>query len=144
MTTLYPGLLDATSRVALNRASDIMRQMGKQVLMPETTLLALLRMPESTAYRAMARLAESRGFKLKDLDAETETQVRTRTGRAANFIYYTDQNAAVSLSDEMVVALDEARSIALASGEIYIQTEHLLGALSQAGVSTAGLLQRYG
>ena len=44
----------------------------------------------------------------------------------------------------MLIALDEARAIALASGEIYIATEHLLGALSQSGVSTAGLLQRKG
>ena len=144
MTTLNPDLLDTTSRTALNRASDIMRQIGKTVLVPELALLALLRSPESTAYRAMARLTDSRGFKLKDLEAETETQARSRTGRYANMNFYNDQNATIGLSDEMVVGLDEARSIALATGEIYIQTEHLLGALSQAGVSTAGLLQRYG
>ena len=144
MTTLNPDLLDATSRTALNRAADLMRQFGKTVLSPELVLLALLRIPESTAYRAVARLSGSRGVKPKDLDAETETQARLRTARSADLVFYNDQNAAVSLSDEMVVALDEGRSIALASGEIYIQTEHLLGALSQAGVSTAGLLQRYG
>jgi ATP-dependent Clp protease ATP-binding subunit ClpC len=144
MTTLNPDLLDTTSRNALNRASDIMRQLGKQVLIPELALLALLRSPDTTAYRAMARLVESRGFKLKDLEAETEAQARSRTGRYANMNFYDGQNATIGLSDETVVALDEARSIALATGEIYIQTEHLLGALSQAGVSTAGLLQRYG
>jgi ATP-dependent Clp protease ATP-binding subunit ClpC len=144
MSTLNPDLLDVTTRAALNRASDLMRQLGKPVLMPEVALLALLRMPESIAYRAMTRLAASRGFKLSALDAECETQARTRIGRNASMTFNSDQNATVGLSDEMVVALDEARSIALASGEIYIQTEHLLGALSQAGVSTAGLLQRYG
>jgi ATP-dependent Clp protease ATP-binding subunit ClpC len=144
MTTLNPDLLDITSRTVLNRAADIMRQFGKTVLGPELVLLALLRSQESTAYRAMARLVEPRGFKLKDLEAETETQARTRAGRYANMNFSSDQNATVGLSDEMVVALDEARSIGLATGEIYIQTEHLLGALSQSGVSTAGLLQRYG
>ncbi len=144
MTTLNPDLLDITSRTVLNRAADIMRQFGKTVLGPELVLLALLRSQESTAYRAMARLVEPRGFKLKDLEAETETQARTRAGRYANMNFASDQNATIGLSDEMVVALDEARSIGLAMGEIYIQTEHLLGALSQSGVSTAGLLQRYG
>jgi len=144
MTTLNPDLLDSNTRAALNRASDLMRQFGKPVLMPELVLLALLRMPQSTAYRAVAHLAESRGFKVDDLDKEVEAQIRARTGRAANFNYLTDQNSTVQVSDEMVIALDEARSIALASGEIYIATEHLLGALSQAGVSTAGLLQRKG
>ncbi|MGQ9815701.1 MAG: AAA family ATPase, partial [Candidatus Roseilinea sp.] len=144
MTTLNPDLLDSNTRAAMNRASDLMRQHGKPVLMPELALLALLRMPQSTAYRAVAHLAESRGFTVAELDREVEAQVHARTGRAANFNYLTDQNSTVQMSDEMVIALDEARSIALASGEIYIATEHLLGALSQTGVSTAGLLQRKG
>jgi ATP-dependent Clp protease ATP-binding subunit ClpC len=144
MTTLNPDLLDITSRTVLNRAADIMRQFGKTVLGPELVLLALLRSQESTAYRAVARLVEPRGFKLKDLETEAETQARTRAGRYANMNFASEQNATVGLSDEMVVVLDEARSIALATGEIYIQTEHLLGALSQSGVSTAGVLQRYG
>ncbi|MGQ9904451.1 MAG: Clp protease N-terminal domain-containing protein, partial [Anaerolineae bacterium] len=144
MTTLNPDLLDSNTRAAMNRASELMRQHGKPVLMPELALLALLRMPQSTAYRAVAHLAESRGFTVAELDKEVEAQVRARTGRAANFNYLTDQNSTVQVSDEMVIALDEARSIALASGEIYIATEHLLGALSQTGVSTAGLLQRKG
>lgn len=144
MATLNRDLLDSTTRNALNRASDIMRQMGKPLLMPEMVLLALLRMPESTAYRAIAKLAESRGFKPAELEKDVETQMRTREGRSAKFDYITDHNATVPLSDEMLIALDEARAIALANGEIYIATEHLLGALSQAGVSTAGMLQRRG
>jgi len=144
MATLNKDLLDTTTRAVLDRGSDLMRKMGKPVLMPELTLLAMLRMSESTAYRAIDKLAESRGFKPSDLEKDCETQVRTREGRSANFNYLTDQNVTVPLSDEMLVALDEARSIALASGEIYIGTEHLLGALAQTGVSTAGLLQRRG
>lgn len=144
MSTLNPDLLDVTSRTAMNLASDVMRQMGKLVLLPELVLMALLRMPESTAYRAVAKLAEARGFKPQALEKEADTQARGRAGRGANFIYYNEQSATVSLSDEMVIALDEARSIAMASGEIYIHTEHLLGALCQAGISTAGLLQKYG
>ena len=72
MTTLNPDLLDTTSLVVLNRAGDIMRQIGKNVLTPEVVLLALLRIPESTAYRAIARLTEPRGFKPQDLEKETD------------------------------------------------------------------------
>jgi ATP-dependent Clp protease ATP-binding subunit ClpC len=144
MPSLNKDLLDSTTRAALNRASDLMRQYGRPLLIPELVLLALLRMPESTAYRAIQKLAESRGFKPADLEKETETQARTRDGRSAKFDYVTDQNAIAALSDETLIALDEARAIALATGEIYIATEHLLGALSQSGVSTAGLLQRKG
>ncbi len=144
MATLNKDLLDTTTRAVLDRGNDLMRQMGKPLLMPEIVLLALLRAPESTAQRAIVKLAETRGFKPADLDKECETQVRTREGRSANFNYLTEQNVTVALSDEMLIILDEARSIALANGEIYIGTEHLLGALAQPGVSTAGLLQRRG
>ncbi len=144
MATLNKDLLDSTTRNALNRASDLMRTYGRPLLMPELVLLAMLRMPESTAYRAIQKLAESRGFKPADLEKEVETQARTREGRNAKFDYITDQNATAPLSDETLIAIDEARAIALASGEIYIASEHVLGALSQSGVSTAGLLQRKG
>ena len=144
MATLNKDLLDTTTRAVLDRGNDLMRQMGKPLLMPEIVLLALLRAPESTAQRAIVKLAETRGFKPTDLDKDCETQVRTREGRSANFNYLTEQNVTVALSDEMLIILDEARSIALANGEIYIGTEHLLGALAQPGVSTAGMLQRRG
>ena len=143
-TQLNRDLLDLTTRTALDRASDLMRQMGRPLLIPEIALLSLLRMPESTAYRAIGKLAETRGFKIAELEKDCETQARAREGRAANFTYLTDQNVTANLSDEMLITLDEARSIALASGEIYIATEHLLGALSQTGVSTAGMLQKRG
>ncbi len=144
MAQLNKDLLDTTTRTALDKASDTMRQLGKPLLLPELALLALLRMPESTAYRAISKLAETRGFKPSELEKDVEAQARTREGRSANFSYLTEQNVTANLSDEMLVVLDEARSIALASGEIYIATEHLLGALSQTGVSSAGLLQKRG
>ena len=144
MSTLNKDLLDATSRDAMNRASELMRSSGRPLLMPEILLLALLRMPDSTAFRMIQHLAAQRAFKPAELEADIESQLKTRVGRAANFNYLTDQNVAAPLSDEVLIVLDEARAIALASGEIYIASEHLLGALSQTGVNTAGLLQRKG
>ena len=67
MATLNKDLLDSTTRNALNRGGDLMRQFGRPLLVPELVLLALLRMPDSTAYRAIQKLAESRGFKPADL-----------------------------------------------------------------------------
>jgi ATP-dependent Clp protease ATP-binding subunit ClpC len=144
MSTLNKDLLDSASRDALNRASELMRSSGKGLLMPELLLLALLRMPACTANRMMQHLAGQRAFKLSELEAELDAQLKTRVGRPANFTYLTEQNVAAALSDETLIVLDEARAIALANAEIYIATEHILGALSQAGVSTAGILQRKG
>ena len=62
MPSLNKDLLDSTTRTVMNRASDLMRTYGKPILMPEMAMLAMLRMPESTAYRAIAKLAESRSL----------------------------------------------------------------------------------
>jgi ATP-dependent Clp protease ATP-binding subunit ClpC len=144
MSTLNKDLLDATTRDAMNRASELMRAGGRPLLMPEIILLAFLKMPNATAYRMLQLLAAQRAFKLEELEKDVDSQLRTRQGRAANFNFITDQNVAAPISDETLIALDEARAIALATGEIYIASEHLLGALSQTGVSTAGLLQKRG
>ncbi len=144
MSTLNKDLLDPVTRDVMNRASELMRASGRPLLMPEIILQSLLRSTQSVAYQMLSRLAAERAFKLEDLDKEIEAQLRTRSGRAANFNYLTDQNVAAPISDETLIAIDEARAIALALGEIYIASEHLLGALSQSGVSTAGLLQKRG
>lgn len=144
MPSLNSDLLDVNTRTALSRAAEVMRSYAKPALMPECLLLAMMRLPECTAARALARLADSRGFKLKDMEAELETQIRTRVVRGANFTFTTEQNTPVELTDEMLIVLDEARAIALAAGEIYIGTEHALGAMAQTGVSTAGLLGKRG
>ena len=144
MSTLNRDLLDSNSRQALDRAADLMRLQGRQLLTPEVALLVLLRMPQSTASRMVMRFAAQRAFTVADLEREIEEQMRTRPGRSANFTYMTGQNTPAALSDEMLVVLDEARATALARGEIYIATEDLLSALAQTGVSTAGMLQRRG
>jgi len=73
-----------------------------------------------------------------------EIQARSREGRPADFDYVGASGDKVPLSTEMVVVLDEGKSIAQAADEVWIGTEHALGAMSQVGVSTSGLLQRYG
>ncbi len=44
----------------------------------------------------------------------------------------------------MLVVLDEGKAVAQSMDEIYVGTVHALAAMSQRGVSTSGLLQRYG
>jgi ATP-dependent Clp protease ATP-binding subunit ClpC len=89
-------------------------------------------------------MADARGFKPADLEREAEIQARSREGRPADFDFVTSGGDKLPLSTEMVVVLDEGKSIAQAADEVWIGTEHALGAMSQVGVSTSGLLQRYG
>src|SRR5512136_548140 len=144
MTTLNPNLLSKGMTEAMNAAAPIMRTLDKRLLTPEVLLLTFIRLPDCTAGRLLQRLAESRGFKLAELEREVEIQSRSREGRPADFDFVTSSGDKVELSTDMVVVLDEGKGIAQAADEVWIGTEHALGAMSQVGVSTSGLLQRNG
>ena len=144
MGTLNPDLPSQELHQTLNDAATLMRQMKKRVMMPELLLLAFIRAPDSAAYRVLAQFAEKRGFRISELEKRTESQARSRIGRDADFDYRSASGEPVPLSHEMLVVLDEGRAIAQTTNEVWIGTDHALAAMSQAGVSTAGLLQRFG
>lgn len=144
MGTLNPDLLASDARQALNDAASSLLVYGKRVLTPELVLLALLRSAQYPAYRMLAQFAQERGFALSELERGVEGLAKAREGRSADFNFVADDGKAIPLSDEMLVVLDEGRAIAQSMNEIYIGTVHALGAMSQRGVSTSGLLQRYG
>ncbi len=144
MGTLNPNLLSRHTAEVLNAAARLMPAFGKRTLMPELALLALLRTPDTAARRILERMAAERGFQIDDLDRAVEAQAKARDGRAADFVFKIEGGGQVELSDELLKALDDALSIAQANDEVWIGSEHLLSALSQSGVSTAGLLQARG
>jgi ATP-dependent Clp protease ATP-binding subunit ClpC len=144
MARLDPNIPSQELTALLNDAVALLHLHGQRVLTPEMLLLATLRTPSCAAYKILARFAKERGFDLAGLEREAESQARMRRGRDADFTF-TDQNGRpVSLSDEMLVVLDEGKTIAEAMGDMWVGTHHALAAMSQAGVSTAGVLQRHG
>jgi len=144
MGTLSPDIPSKELTQALESAAGLMGSLKKRVLTPEILLLAFVRMPDSAAYRILRRFAETRGFKLADLENEVENRARTRIGRDADFYFVDENEQRVPLSKETLVVMDEGLTIAQAADEVWVGTEHALAAMTQAGVSTAGLLQRRG
>ncbi len=144
MGTLNPDIPAPDLTQALDAAGRSLPVYGRRILTPEALLLTLTRSKESPAYQLLDRLARERGFKLSDIEQQAEGLVKAREGRSADFDFAAADGRRIPLSDEMLVVLDEGRAIAQSMDEIYVSTAHALGALSQRGVSTAGLLQRYG
>src|SRR5512136_201679 len=144
MGTLNPNLLSKHTSLILNESAKIMPTLGKHLLMPEIALLGLIRTPDTSARRILDKIAQERGFKTGELDQAAVAQLKTRDGRPADFVFALDSGGKVELSDELLQTIDEALTIAQAGDEVWIGTEHLLSALSQRGVSTAGLLQAQG
>ena len=52
----------------MNAAVPVMRAVNKRLLTPEVLLLTFIRLPDCTAGRLLQRMADSRGFKLADLE----------------------------------------------------------------------------
>lgn len=144
MGTLSPDIPSRELIQALESAAALMRSLKKRVLTPEILLLAFIRLPDSAAYRILNRFAQTRGFKLADLENEVENRARTRIGRDVDFDFVDENGQRVSLSKETLLVIDEGLTIAQAMDEVWVGTEHALAAMTQAGVSTAGLLQRRG
>jgi len=144
MGTLNPDIPSEELARALDEAAVIMRGLRQQVLMPEHLLLAFLDNQGYAAHGLLMRFAKERGFALDELVRAVENQVRTRRPADVDFDFEGRDGARVPLSSEMLVVLDEGRAIARARDEIWVGTEDALAAMSQSGVSTAGLLQEKG
>ncbi|MFC2030969.1 AAA family ATPase [Chloroflexota bacterium] len=144
MGTLNPDIPSEELALALHAAASIMRGLRQRVLLPEHLLLAFLDSRGSAAHDLLARFAEERGFTLDKLTHAVEDQARARRVADVDFDFEDQDGVRVPLSDEMLVVLDEGRTIARARDEIWVGTEDALVAMSESGVSTAGLLQQRG
>ncbi len=144
MGTLNPNIPSPELTAALNAAAATMRSLGRPYLTPALLLLTFVREPSSAAHRLLVSLAAERSFRLDELAASAEALAKAAPGLNADFTFTDAQGRPVPLSSEMVIVLDEGRSIAEASGENQVGAEHALGALAERGVGTAGILRRYG
>lgn len=144
MGTLNPNILAPETNKALNAARALRQRFNKTVLTPEMLLYLFVTNPDFDANRVLQKLAAERGFKLDDMARTVQTMAEMRDGANANLDFMGDDGRPAALSDEMIVVLDEARAIAQAAGEIYVGSAHALAAMSQKGVSTSAMLQRYG
>jgi ATP-dependent Clp protease ATP-binding subunit ClpC len=144
MGTLNPNIPSPELNKALNAAATRMRALKLPLLGPGLLLLTFARDADSIAHRLLVQFAAERSFRLDELAASTEVLAKGSAGADADFVFMDDAGRPVPLSAEMLVALDEGRSIAQAADEIFVGTEHALGGLAERGVSTAPLLRRYG
>ena len=144
MGTLNPNIPSPELTKALNAAAKRMRAMNLPLLGPGLLLLTFVRDGDSVAHRLLVQFAAERSFRLDELAASAEVLAKGNSGIDADFVFMDEAGQVVRLSTEMLVALDEGRSIAQAADEIFVGTEHALGGLAERGVSTAPLLRRYG
>ena len=143
-SNLNPRLFTPELMTALTDAGVLARRSGQGRLTPEALLLQLIHEQKGPIRRILAGFAQERGFDLPDLEREVERLTRVHAGRDSKLDLLDDHGDTTPLSEEMTIVLDEALTIAKAMDEIRAAPEHALAAMSQKGISTAGVLQHHG
>jgi len=128
----------------MDDAVDIIAAYGKSLLTPEAALLALIRSRGTAAARVLQYFAEKRGADLDRLERQVKLAVQSRRDVSGELQYIPGGRSAVDLSRCMVIALDEALSVAQALNLLAIDTDHLLGVMTEREVGTAGILTQFG
>ncbi|MCU0512268.1 MAG: ATP-dependent Clp protease ATP-binding subunit [Anaerolineae bacterium] len=144
MGTLNPDLLSKDMDTVMNDAADLRGKFNQQSIQPELLLLALLKRPDTVATRLMSVFSTTRGVDLGKLERQVELALQSRRDQTGNLDFVARGNKKVPLSRQMVILLDDALSVASAVHEVRIDTDHALTVLSEASMSTSGLLRQAG
>ncbi len=144
MSKLNPHLLTSDTQHVLDDAVDIITAFGKPLLTPEAALLALIRSQSTAAAQVLEHFAERRGVDLERLERTVRLAVQSRRDRSGDLFYEGTEGRVAELSSAMIVALDEALSVAQALGTDAVDTDHLLGVMTEREVGTAGMLAQFG
>ena len=144
MGNLNPNLLTRDTQAVMDDAVDIVSAFGKGLMTPEAVLLALIRSKNTAAAQVLQAFAERRGADLDRLERTVRLAVQSRRDANGELTYLGGDKRALELSRGMVIALDEALSVAQALNQTSIDTDHLLGVMTEREVGTAGILTQYG
>jgi len=141
---LNPKLVSKDLATTMQAAAEFMRTQNKRTLYPEAALLALIRSKDTNAARILDIFHEKRGVNLDQLERTVKIAVETRRDVDGDLLFATAAGDKIPLSRQMIIALDEALSVAQAGSEVYIDTDHLLAVFAESKFSTGGLLRQYG
>lgn len=144
MGTLNPDLLSKDMDAVLNDAVELRKEYRQTSLQPELVLLALMRRPETAASRLLGVFKNNRGVDLEKLERQVVLALEGRRDQNGNLDFIARGNNKVPLSRQTIVMLDDALSVANAAHEVRIDTDHALRVLSEASMSTSGLLRQAG
>jgi len=143
MGTLNPDLISKDMDAVLNQAVAIKDQYRKTTLTPEAILLALLRSQNTAAARLIEAFRQARGVDVERLIRQVQLAAESRTDQNGNLDFAARGNRLVPLSRQTIILLDDALTLANSQNEIRADTDHVLAIMSEASVSTSGLLRQH-
>jgi ATP-dependent Clp protease ATP-binding subunit ClpC len=144
MPSLNPNLISKDVATVLNDSVTMMRTYGQRLIYPELVLLALIRGKDTAARRLFEYFSEKRGVDLDRLERTARIAAETRRDVDGDLTFATASGEKIPLSRQMIIALDEALSVAQATGQTYVETDHLLAVMTESKLGTSATLLRVG
>jgi ATP-dependent Clp protease ATP-binding subunit ClpC len=144
MGTLNPDLISSDVDAVFNDAVDLKEKYRKPTLMPELILLALLRRKNTAAARLLETFKTTRGVDLERLDRQVHLAAESRRDQDGNLDFAAKNNRMVPMSRQTIILIDDSLTAANSMDEVRVDTDHVLGVLAEAHMSTSGLLRQYG
>jgi ATP-dependent Clp protease ATP-binding subunit ClpC len=142
--TLSTKIPSKTLTHALNQAASLMRHKKKRVMTAEILLLAFLKMPDAEAHRLLRNFSQERGFNWADFEQDVDRLASERAARDMEFDFVADNRKRISLSEEVLIVLDEGLTIARSRDEAWCNTAHALAVMTEISVGTSRLLNKLG
>jgi ATP-dependent Clp protease ATP-binding subunit ClpC len=144
MSNLNPNIPSPELAGLMTTAVSQMKTYQLKLLTPQLLLRHFLDEPESVAYKILQQLQKQKGFAWDDLVQRVEMMAHHTKGRSAKFNFTDDFGKNQPLAEEMLVVLDEGRTLAQSREELKVSSGHTLAAMAQPNVTTYGVLQRVG
>ncbi len=142
MGTLNSDLLSKDMDAVLNDAVQLRNEFNQQSIQPELILLAMLRRPNTAAWRLFRVFNEQRGMDMDRLERQVRIAAQSRRDQNGNLDFIARGNKKVPMSRQSIIMLDDALSVANAAHETRIDTDHALQVLAESSMSTSGLLRQ--
>lgn len=144
MGTLNPGLISDELTQILSEAVPVAKRYRRRNLYPELVLTILTETQGTSAYQILRMMVDQRGTDLERLNRQARLAMEAREDANGDLDFLMPNGQKFSLSRGMLVALDEALTIAQSEGENTINTDHLLASMTQMRLGTGIILQQNG
>ena len=144
MPSLNPNLISKDVATVLNDSVTLMRTYSQRLIYPELVLLALIRGKDTAARRLLDYFREKRGLDLDRFERTARMAAESRRDVDGDLTFASAGGEKIPLSRQMIIALDEALSVAQATGQTYVETDHLLAVMAESKLGTSATLRRFG
>lgn len=144
MGSLNPNLLSSDVTSIMIDAVDVAKRYMRRTLMPEVVLWSMLQHKNTAAYQVLQHFTERRGIDLARLEKQVRLAVESRQDKYGELDLLLPDGSRFPLSRQMVIALDEALSLAQSQNLNQIDSDHLLISFTDRRLGTGFLLQQHG